>query len=130
MVGTFSFPFFSPFSFALPWQIQSVHWGHHSPTTKSHQKHHPLSCQAYLFKSIKALRPFRQSPPLYLFFEKPPLVEFFSKPPKHLNFSSITLSFILKVTEFLAEIPQFQFLVMTEKNLFALNLFVIKYFRF
>ena len=40
------------------------------------------------------------------------------------NFSSLTRSYLLKVTEFLVKISQFEFLVMTEKNIFAYKLFL------
>ena len=58
-------------------------------------------------------------------------VEFFSEPPKYYSFSSLTPSYLLKITKFLVNIHQFEFLVMTEKNIFVYKLFfVIKYFRF
>ena len=70
-------------------------------------------------------------PPLYWFFVNPPLkVVFFSEPPK--SFSSLALSYLLKVTKFLVKISWFEFLVMTEKNIFSpINFFfAIKYFTF
>ena len=40
-------------------------------------------------------------------------------------------SYLLKLTKFLGKISQFEFLAMTEKNIFAYKrFFVIKYFRF
>ena len=60
----------------------------------------------------------RASPP------EPPLkVRFFSEPPKYC-FPSLTPSYLLKVTKFLGKISQFEFLVMTEKNIFAYKLFL------
>ena len=60
--------------------------------------------------------------------ENPPLpskkVRFFSEPPKYQSFSCLTRSYLLKVTEFLVKISQFEFLVMTEKNIFAYKLFL------
>ena len=54
----------------------------------------------------------------------PPLkVRFFSEPQKYC-FPSLTPSYLLKVTKFLGKISQFEFLVMTEKNIFAYKLFL------
>ena len=36
----------------------------------------------------------------------------------------LTASYLLKVTKFLVKISQFEFLVMTEKNIFAYKLFL------
>ena len=73
-------------------------------------------------------------PPLYycVFMTPSPLkVQFFSEAPKYYSFSSLTPSCLLKITKFLVKISQFEFLVMTEKNIFVYKLFfVIKYFRF
>ena len=52
-------------------------------------------------------------------------VRFFSKSPKNQSFSSLTPSYILTVTKFLVKIFQFEFLVMTEKNIFA---YIINFF--
>ena len=51
-------------------------------------------------------------------------VGFFSEPPKYWRFSSLAPSYLLKVTKFFAKISQFEFLVMTEKNIFAYKLFL------
>ena len=40
------------------------------------------------------------------------------------SFSSFIPSYLLKVTKFLGKISQFEFLVMTEKNIFAYKLFL------
>ena len=83
----------------------------------------PLSCQAPLF---------RQSPLLYISFSwTPPLkVRFFSEGPKYQSFSSLTPSYLLKVTKFLVKISEFEFLVMTGIYFCLQTFFVIKYFRF
>ena len=51
-------------------------------------------------------------------------VAFFSEPPKYSNFSSLIPSYLLKVTKFVVKISQFEFLVMTEKNIFVYKLFL------
>ena len=51
-------------------------------------------------------------------------VGFFNEPPKYQSFSSLTQSYLLKVTKFLLEISQFEFLAMTEKIFFAYKLFL------
>ena len=66
---------------------------------------------------------FRQSPPLYCFFVNPPKSWIFQWNPKILKFLILRPSSLLKVTKFLAKISQFEFLVMTEKNVFAYKLF-------
>ena len=69
--------------------------------------------------------PFLSNPPSILVFREPSLkVGFFSEPQKYQSFSSLTPSYLLKVTKFLVEISQFEFLVMTEKNIFAHKLFL------
>ena len=97
---------------------------------------YPLSYQAPSIELANCPSPpfFRHSPHLYRFFVTPspsrnsdPLVSF----QNIKSFSSLTLSFLLKVTKFLLKISQLEFLLMTEKNTFAYKLFfVIKYFRF
>ena len=97
----------------------------------------PLKNTASLFLAISNLQTvqapvFRQSPPLYWFFVNLPLkLGFFSEPPKCYSFASLTPSYLLEVTKFLVKISQFEFLVMTEQNIFLYKLFfLIKYFRF
>ena len=69
--------------------------------------------------------PFLSNPPSILVFREPSLkVGFFSEPQKYQSFSSLTPSYLLKVTKFLVEISQFEFLVMTEENIFAHKLFL------
>ena len=64
--------------------------------------------------------PFLSNPPCILVFRELSLkVGFFSEPQKYQSFSSLKPSYLLKVTKFLVEISQFEFLVMTEKNIFA-----------
>ena len=59
------------------------------------------------------------------FLWTPPLiVRYFSGCPKYQSFSSSTPSYLLKVTKFLVKISQFEFLVMTEKNIFVYKLFL------
>ena len=41
------------------------------------------------------------------------------------SYSSLTLSYPLKVTKFLVKISQFEFLVMTEKNIFVYKIFLL-----
>ena len=94
----------------------SVHWGIHPPSKTPP----PLSCQ-----TVQAPF-FRGSPPLHRFFMNSPLlkIEFFSERQKYQCFSSLTPSYLLKVTKFLVKISQFEFLVMTEKNIFVYKLFL------
>ena len=86
----------------------------------------PLSCQVPLKSANCPSPPFRQSPPSILVFcEPPPLkVRFFSEPSKYSSLSTLIPSYLLKVTKFLSKISQFEFLVMTEKNIFAYKLFL------
>ena len=67
-------------------------------------------------------RLFCQAPPLnmhyILVFREPP-------PLKYQSFLSFTSFFLLKVTKFLVKISEFEFLVMTEKNIFAYKLFLL-----
>ena len=68
-------------------------------------------------------------PPSILAFHKllPPLplkVGFFTERPKFQSFSSLTTSYLLKVTEFLVKISQLEFLVMAEKNISVYKLFL------
>ena len=93
-----------------------MHWGINPP-----QKHHPL---------------FLAKPPLNLqtvqvpsFLGNPPaILVFHETPPKNRIFQCIHLKNIkvvhlLKVTKFLVNISQFEFLLMTEKNIFTYQLF-------
>ena len=63
-------------------------------------------------------------PSILVFHEPVPLkVVFFSEPPKYSRFSSLTPSYLLKVIKFLVKISWFEFLFMTEKNIFAYKRF-------
>ena len=65
-------------------------------------------------------------PSILVFREPPPLkVGLFSETPKYQSFLSFTLFFLLQVTKFLVKISEFEFLVMTEKNIFADKLFLL-----
>ena len=67
--------------------------------------------------------PLKAIPPLYRFFMNSPVkVGFFSKSQKYWSFLSLTPSYLLKVTKFLVKTSQFEFLVMTEKNIFVYKL--------
>ena len=78
--------------------------------------------------------PFLGNAPLHIGFSKPPhplKVGSFIELPKYLSFSSLIPSYLLKATKLLGGISQFQFLVMTEKNILAYKLFLslnISYF--
>ena len=63
------------------------------------------------------------SPPIFGSLWTPPLKSVFSV-NRHIKFSSLTLSHLLKATKFLANISQFKFLVMTEKNIFVYKPFL------
>ena len=86
-----------------------MHWGINPPL-----KHHPL---------FLAKPPFLGNPPLYIlvFREPPPLkVEFFNEPQNIKVFHPQYIpSYLLKVTKFIGKISQFEFLLMTEKNIFT-----------
>ena len=92
------------------------------------QKHIPLlSCQAPPLNRQTVQTPLFRQPSSILVFPDPPFplkVGFFSKPSKYYNFSSLMPSYLLKVTKFLDKISKFEFLVMTEKNIFAYKLFL------
>ena len=63
-------------------------------------------------------------PSILVFREPVPLkVVFFSEPPKYSRFSSLIPSYLLKVTKFLVNISWFEFLFMTDKNIFDYKLF-------
>ena len=51
-------------------------------------------------------------------------IRFFCEPQKCLNFSSLTLSYALKVSKFLVKIFQLKFLIMIEKKNYAYKLFL------
>ena len=84
----------------------------------------PLKNTTLLFPVKPPL--FREYPPLHLFFREPTSLKvgFFTEHPKYYSFSSLTPSYLLKVTKFFAKISQFEFLVITEKNIFLYKLFL------
>ena len=102
-----------PFSLRCP--IHSVHWGINLPPQNTPPLFSPLNLQPVQAPSL-----FRESPPPYWFFVNlsPALkVRFFSEPSKYQSFASLTPPYLLKRSEFW--VSQFEFLVMTEKNIFA-----------
>ena len=67
---------------------------------------------------------FRQPPPSILTFrDLPPKSQIFKGALKILKFFILNTILLLKVTTFLRKIPQFEFLVMTEKNILLINFF-------
>ena len=95
-------------------QIVIVYIGVSNPPLKHHllilAKLTPLksaNCPSLLFQ---------QSPSILVFPEPFLKVGFFSGPQKDQSFSSLTLSYLLKVTKFLVEIFQFEFLVIAESH--------------
>ena len=91
------------------------------------QKHHlPLSCQApsLNLQIVQALPPnCRQSPPPDIGFARNPLkIGFFHESQKYC-FSFLTSSYFYTVIKFSVKISHFEYLVMTEKNIFVYKLF-------
>ena len=91
------------------------------------QKHPlPLSCQApsLNLQIVQALPPhFRQSPPPDIGFSRNPLkIGFFHESQKYC-FSFLTSSYFYTVIKFSVKISHFEYLVMTEKNIFVYKLF-------
>ena len=88
----------------------------------------PCSCQAPLkLPNCSSLPPFLGNLPLYVGFSWAPTtlkVGFFSEPLIYWSFSYLTPSNLLKVTKFSLKISKLEFLVMTEKNIFAYKLFL------
>ena len=91
------------------------------------QKYHPhFSCQVPLkLSNCPSPPPLFSNRPCILVFCEPPLphplkVGSFSELPKYRSFSSLIPSYLLKITKFFSKISQFEFLVMTEKNIFCL----------
>ena len=77
----------------------------------------PFSCQPSPLNQQTVQAPFLGNPPSKSLF--------FQWTPKILKFLSLIPSYLLKVTKFLGNISQFEFLVMTEKNNFAYKLFLL-----
>ena len=70
--------------------------------------------------------PFLGNFPLLIgfFVNRPLKIRFFSEPQKYSSFSSLTPSYLLKITKFLAKVFQFEFFVITEKNIFVYKIFL------
>ena len=96
--------------------------------------HPPLNPPPPL-KSEKYRTPlFRRFPPQYWFFHDPPRKnrifqwnpKIFPKVSKNIpkSFSSLTPSYLSKITKFLVKVSQSEFFVMTEKNIFVSKLFL------
>ena len=102
--------------------LQIVHWGINPPP----QKHHPRFLAKPPLNRQTAKPPFLGNPLYWFSVTQPsPLkVGFFSEPQKYKSFLSLALSCLLKVTKFLVKIYQFEFVVMTKKNIFAYELFI------
>ena len=67
---------------------------------------------------------FLGNPPFYTGFSWPfPKNQIYQWTPENESFLSLTQSYLLKVTKFLAQISQSEFLVMTETNIFVYQLF-------
>ena len=92
-----------------------MHWGIKPP-----QKHHSFFLAKHTLNLQTVPAPLLGSPLYISFLETPPLkLGFFSERPKYQCFSFLTLSYLLKVTKSIVKICQFEFLVMTEKNVFV-----------
>ena len=88
------------------------------------QKYHLLFFSKSSLKSANCPRPpFQAILSLYRLFVNQLLkVGFFSERSKYQSFSTLTPSYLLKATKFLDKICQFEFLVMTEENIFVYKL--------
>ena len=92
--------------------IHCVHWGINPPPPPTH----PLNLQA-----VQA--PLFKQSPLYIGLSWiPSKNRIFSEHTSYQNFSSLTLSHLLKVTKIIFKISQFKFLVMADKNIFVYEL--------
>ena len=96
-----------------------------SPPLSSQPPHpHPTPKSA----NFQSHPSFQTIPPFISVFCKLPLkVGFFSERPKYQSISPLTPSYLLKVSKFLDDISQFEFLFMTEKNIFVYKLFLSQY---
>ena len=56
-------------------------------------------------------------------FMNPPKNQIFQRTPKMLKFFILTSTYLLKVIKFLVKISQFEFLVVTDKNILFYKLF-------
>ena len=99
----------------------SRHWGINPPTLKNTTPFFLTNPTPLKPRNCPSPPPvFRQSSPIYCFFKISPIkVGSFSEPQKYYSFWSLIPPYLLKVTKFLGKISQFEFLDMTEKNIFA-----------
>ena len=100
-----------------------------SPPPLASKKPPPSFLPSPPLKSANCPSPlFRQSPPLYWFSVNPPpppKSQIFHWTPEILKFFILNnIFYLLKVTKSLSKISQFEFLVMTWKNIFAYKLFL------
>ena len=103
----------------------AFHWGYQPPPHPSQKHHRHLACQGTPQIGKLSNTPFLSNPPSILVFCESPLkVGFFSELQKYESFSSLIPSHLLKVTKFSGQISQFEFLVMTGKNIFAYKLYL------
>ena len=103
--------------------FHSVYWGINLPSKTLP----PLSCQAPVKSAKCPSLPFLGNSPLYIgFFMTPALkIQLFSELQKYSSFSSLIQSYIPFKNKFLVEIFYFEFLVMTEKNIFVYKFFLL-----
>ena len=99
-----------------------MHWGITTPPLKNTTPSFLPSSPLLNLQTVQV--PFLSNLPSILVFHETSLkVRFSSEPQKYQSFSSLTPSYLLKVTKFLVEISKFEFLVMTGKNIFGHKLF-------
>ena len=103
------------------------------PSPPPLQKHHPLFLAKPPPKHVNYPSPppfpFLGNAPLYVGFSWPPYpsplkIGFFSEIQIYWSLSFLNPFYLLKITKFLVKISQFEFLVMTEKNIFVYKLFL------
>ena len=97
----------------------NVHWGINPP--QKHPFPSFLPSPHLNLETVQTLSFLGNPPPLYWFFMTPPAESrIFQWAPKMLKFLILnTILSFTKVTKFLIKISQFEFLVMTEKNIFV-----------
>ena len=94
------------------------------------RKHQSLLSFLAPIKSANFPSPFFDNSPSKFFFfffffvNSSRRVRFFSKSLKNYSFSSLTQSYLLKVTKFLVKIFQIEFSAMIEKNVFLCKIFL------
>ena len=118
----FDFEIFRFYNFSVLNFMASIVCMEYQPPS---QKHHlSLSFQArpLHLQIVQALPPRFRHPPRYWFFEEPLKIGFFHESQKYC-FSFLTSSYFYKVIKFSVKISHFEYLVMTEKNIFVYKLF-------